>query len=186
MNISDIELILYKAFKTSPTGAVPLVLSVAREYYLIQQEKNWNDAQAYCQAKHTDMAIINDNYDMIQLQNEIQRKQFSSKAWIGLYNDINSWRWSMGNEPLGNVTQWGAGKPNNQNGNRECGAINGLAWMDSVCSYLFTFICFDGKELVFDLSIMAFNKKKKKKRLPQHTTNHIISISNLIHNHYNY
>ncbi|KAF4085427.1 hypothetical protein AMELA_G00118750, partial [Ameiurus melas] len=80
------------------TGVVPIVLSVSHKYYLINQGKTWSDAQAYCRATYTDLAIIKSNDDMVQLQNEAQIQQFSSSAWIGLYNDINSWRWSFGNE----------------------------------------------------------------------------------------
>ncbi|XP_047670611.1 putative C-type lectin domain family 20 member A isoform X2 [Tachysurus fulvidraco] len=82
---------------------VPLVLSVTRQYYLIQQGKTWSDAQAYCRDTHTDLAIIDSNDNMVRLQKEAQRQQFGSSAWIGLYNPINSWCWSMGNKPLGSV-----------------------------------------------------------------------------------
>ncbi|KAK3525078.1 hypothetical protein QTP86_014453 [Hemibagrus guttatus] len=101
-------------------GAVPFVPC---KYYLIQQKTTWSDAQAYCRATYTDLAIIKSNDDLVQLQNEAQRQQFSSSAWIGLYNDINSWRWSMGNEPMGTM-RWKPGDPNNREGHQECGAMS--------------------------------------------------------------
>ncbi|KAK3545686.1 hypothetical protein QTP70_010891 [Hemibagrus guttatus] len=104
------------------TGFIPLMLSVPRKYYLIQQGTTWSNAQVYCRATHTDLAIIQSNEDMIQLQNEAQRQQFSSSAWIGLYIDPSSWRWSMGNEPAGTI-QWSPGEPDNWAGHEECGAI---------------------------------------------------------------
>ncbi|XP_053084302.1 C-type lectin domain family 10 member A-like [Pangasianodon hypophthalmus] len=128
------------------TGLVPLVLSVPHIYYLIQQGKTWSDAQAYCRATHTDLAIVKSNEDMVRLQNEAQRQQFSSSAWVGLYNDINSWRWSLGNEPLGSMRLWIAGQPNNVDGHQECAAIGPWGWNDITCTDALPFVCFDGKE----------------------------------------
>ncbi|XP_047657896.1 putative C-type lectin domain family 20 member A [Tachysurus fulvidraco] len=121
---------------------VPLVLSVPRQYYLIQQGKNWSDAQAYCRATHTDLAIIDSNDNMVRLQNEAQRHQFSFSAWIGLYNDINSWRWSMGNFTVGS-TRWHSGEPDNNGGHQECGAITPVGLSDISCTALFPSVCFD-------------------------------------------
>ncbi|XP_034158431.1 putative C-type lectin domain family 20 member A isoform X2 [Pangasianodon hypophthalmus] len=125
------------------TGVVPLVQSVSRKYYLIHQEKTWSEAQAYCQAEHTDLAIIASNDDMVQLQNEIQSEQFSSIAWIGLYNDINSWRWSLGNEPLGSMRTWYPEQPDNYYARDECAVISLSGWFDELCTYLFPIVCFD-------------------------------------------
>ncbi|KAK3544755.1 hypothetical protein QTP86_026732 [Hemibagrus guttatus] len=123
-------------------GVVPLVHSVPHKYYLIQQGKTWNEAQAYCRATHTDLAIIRNNDDMVQLQNETQRQQFSSTAWIGLYNPINSWRWSMGNEPLG-TKKWGSGEPNNAGGHEECAVMTPWGLADVICTLPLPFVCFD-------------------------------------------
>ncbi|KAF5885324.1 putative C-type lectin domain family 20 member A isoform X1, partial [Clarias magur] len=40
------------------TGAFPIILSTSYKYYLIQREKTWSDAQAYCQATYTDLALV--------------------------------------------------------------------------------------------------------------------------------
>ncbi|KAK3528901.1 hypothetical protein QTP70_012083 [Hemibagrus guttatus] len=125
------------------TGVVPLVHSVSRKYYLIQLEKTWSEAQAYCRATHTDLAIFKSDDDMVQLQNEAQRQQFSSSAWIGLWNDINSWRWSIGNELLGNLINWYQGEPNNVAGSEECGVIHVLSLIG--CASKLPFLCFDGR-----------------------------------------
>ncbi|XP_047657897.1 putative C-type lectin domain family 20 member A [Tachysurus fulvidraco] len=81
---------------------------------------------------------------MVRLQNEAQRHQFSSSAWIGLYNPINSWRWSMGNEPLGS-TRWGKGEPDNWHGNEECVFMLASGWADGPCTSLQTSVCFDDR-----------------------------------------
>ncbi|KAF5907195.1 putative C-type lectin domain family 20 member A isoform X1, partial [Clarias magur] len=129
------------------TGAITVVLSVHRKYYLVQQAMTWSDAQAYCRAHHVDLAIIESNDDLVQLQDEIQKQQLSASAWIGLYNDVNSWRWSMGNEPLGSVTLWGTDLPNNKGGHCECVFTSYWGWYDWACSDPTPFVCFDGTKI---------------------------------------
>ncbi|MCI4383846.1 hypothetical protein PGIGA_G00031410 [Pangasianodon gigas] len=127
-------------------GVIPLILSVPRKYYLIQQERSWSDAQAYCRAMHTDLAIIKSDDNMVRLQNEAQRQQFSSSAWIGLYSDINSWRWSLGNKAVGSMTNWHAKEPNNNCGHEECGVVSMEGWWDVSCRLAYPFVCFDDSE----------------------------------------
>ncbi|XP_017339558.2 C-type mannose receptor 2 isoform X2 [Ictalurus punctatus] len=83
---------------------------------------------------------------MVQLQNEAQIQQFSSSAWIGLYNDVNSWRWSFGNEPLGSMTKWDPGEPDNWGGHEECVATTSSAWFDAPCTLMFPLLCFDDRQ----------------------------------------
>ncbi|XP_058247304.1 asialoglycoprotein receptor 2-like isoform X3 [Hemibagrus wyckioides] len=125
------------------TGVVPLVLSDTRQYFLIQQGKTWSDAQAYCQDKYKDLAIIKTSADMVQLQNEAQRQQFTSSAWIGMYNDINGWKWSLGYEPVGSMRLWGIWQPDNWQGKESCGGMNGGTWHDRQCTDQVPFVCFD-------------------------------------------
>ncbi|XP_047674651.1 C-type lectin domain family 4 member M-like [Tachysurus fulvidraco] len=127
------------------TGAVHLVLSVPI-YFLIQQGKTWSDAQAYCRAEYTDLAIIKTRYEMDQFKYEIQGQQFSSSAWIGLYNAINSWRWSMGNEPLGSAKLWNPGQPDNSGGHEVCVVLYGSGWSDVSCSSKYPVVCFDASK----------------------------------------
>ncbi|XP_017343966.1 C-type mannose receptor 2 [Ictalurus punctatus] len=105
------------------------------------------------------MAIIESNDNMIQLQNEAQRVQFSSSAWIGLYNDINSWRWSFGNEPLGSVKKWAGVEPNNSSGNQQCVALLTTGWTDRICTETLPFVCFDGNN-TGNYSYTYFSNKK--------------------------
>ncbi|KAF4071303.1 hypothetical protein AMELA_G00271870, partial [Ameiurus melas] len=79
------------------------------------------------------------------------QKQPASKiwAWVGLYNDINSWRWSLNDLPLKNVpyTNWYSGEPDNAGGKEACGLIvgNGTynSWWDVQCTQLRPFICYN-------------------------------------------
>ncbi|XP_060798249.1 hepatic lectin-like [Neoarius graeffei] len=128
------------------TGFIPLFLAVPRKYYLIKPGKTWSEARAYCQATHADLAIMESNENMVQLQIETQIQQFSSSAWIGLYNDLHSWRWSMGNEPLGSTAFWGSGQPNNLNNNQDYVGTGPGDWNDLGNTDMRPFVCFDGKE----------------------------------------
>ncbi|KAF7704932.1 hypothetical protein HF521_020218 [Silurus meridionalis] len=126
-------------------GLIHLVLSVPRKYYLIQQPKTWNDSQVYCRANHEDLAVIESDENVIRFQSDMQKQNFTSSAWIGLYSD-NNWRWSLGNETVGSLKLWAAvwGQPNNGNGNEFCVGIDNYGWLDATCALLLRFVCFDG------------------------------------------
>ncbi|XP_062862103.1 uncharacterized protein LOC134324282 isoform X2 [Trichomycterus rosablanca] len=128
------------------TGVVQVVLSVPRKYYLIQQGKTWTDALTYCRTYHNDLATFESNADLVKLQSVAQEQQFTSNAWIGLYDDINSWRWSMGNEPLGTETMWEPGQPDNGNGDQSCVLTTFATWYDAPCSLPRRFACIDGNK----------------------------------------
>ncbi|KAF5891037.1 C-type mannose receptor 2-like, partial [Clarias magur] len=82
----------------------PPVLPDYREYHLIQHGRNWTEAQAYCRAHFDDLATINSNKGLVTIQN-LAQGQLTSTAWIGMYTDRSGFYWSLGNEPLGIVTQ---------------------------------------------------------------------------------
>ncbi|XP_046709148.1 C-type mannose receptor 2-like [Silurus meridionalis] len=125
------------------TGFIPFTLSIPRKYYLIQQGKIWSDAQTYCRATHTDLATIEDTKNMIRVQYVTQSENFNSSAWIGLSNDVKSWRWSMGNQPLGSFYTWYGTNPDNWKGKETCGAIAPWGWLDCPCPNLYPFVCYD-------------------------------------------
>ncbi|XP_026989532.1 C-type mannose receptor 2-like [Tachysurus fulvidraco] len=128
------------------TGVLPLVLPLSRKYYLIKEGRTWSEAQAYCQANYTDLAVIKSNTEMVNLQSVAQAQYFSSSAWIGMYTNINKWYWTFGNESVGGFTPWTPGEPNNLYGNEVCGFIGAAKWFDAPCSWLLYFMCFDDRE----------------------------------------
>ncbi|XP_053346714.1 macrophage mannose receptor 1-like [Clarias gariepinus] len=137
------------------TGVIPLILSIRRKYHLIQQGKTWNDAQAYCRATYVDLATIETNDNMVQIQNEIQTQKFSSSAWIGLYTNINSWHWSFGNEPLGSFTSWVSPEPDDKCGNEQCVMNQQGGWHDAPCAWSNFFVCFDDTKTGTDSFILV-------------------------------
>uniref|UniRef100_W5LQP1 C-type lectin domain-containing protein n=1 Tax=Astyanax mexicanus TaxID=7994 RepID=W5LQP1_ASTMX len=93
--------------------------SPQRQYHLITKQKSWPSAQAYCREHYADLATVENEVDRNNIQREAQRLGLMSEAWVGLYNDIDSWRCSRKDIPL-KWTRWGRDEPNNQFGEEEC------------------------------------------------------------------
>ncbi|KAK2865879.1 hypothetical protein Q7C36_001935 [Tachysurus vachellii] len=130
------------------TGLVPVAIlrTVLHKYHLIMTGVTWPVAQNYCRVTYNDLATVVSDFDWLRLKKETADKNLATFAWVGLYNDINSWRWSLNNLPLKNVTytNWYSGEPNNLGGNEACGIISsGNAWWDFPCSGLIPFICYN-------------------------------------------
>lgn len=76
------------------------------------------------------------------------RPLFSLQAWIGLYEDVNSWRWSLSDEAFyqdyGTLYRnWPTGQPDNNGGSGEsCLEMTGSGeWNDIGCDQLRKPIC---------------------------------------------
>ncbi|KAF4071305.1 hypothetical protein AMELA_G00271700, partial [Ameiurus melas] len=81
-----------------------------------------------------------------RFEKEAVSKGLTTPAWVGLYNDVNSWRWSLNDLPLKNVTytNWQSGQPDNSGGKEACGIIAGYGvWWDEQCTGLRPFICYN-------------------------------------------
>lgn len=126
------------------TGLCSYTRGALREYVLIQDQKTWDEAQAYCRMNHLDLATVQNNEDSANLQEAVYK--MTKIAWIGLYNDINSWRWSYEDEKM-TFQSWNMGEPNNYNGYEECVMMQGSTWNDWGCSDLLPFFCYNGKNL---------------------------------------
>ncbi|XP_056091599.1 snaclec coagulation factor IX/factor X-binding protein subunit A-like [Rhinichthys klamathensis goyatoka] len=75
---------------------------------------------------------------------------YNGSAWIGQYDDVNSWRWSLENndfyqEGERDFRNW-YHEPNN-GANELCVYMdyNGN-WFDSSCESYYTFVCYNGRE----------------------------------------
>ncbi|XP_058240919.1 C-type mannose receptor 2-like [Hemibagrus wyckioides] len=128
------------------TGLMPVVISTRHKYHLVKQSYSWPMAQNYCRVMYTDMATIVTDDDWLRLNKEAVSKGYTGYSWIGLYNDVNSWRWSLNELPLKNVTytNWYSGQPDNYAGREACGIILAYgAWEDTLCTGLRPFICYN-------------------------------------------
>uniref|UniRef100_A0A8C2CRB8 C-type lectin domain-containing protein n=1 Tax=Cyprinus carpio TaxID=7962 RepID=A0A8C2CRB8_CYPCA len=136
------------------TGFCSFTESTLCDYVLIQEQKTWDEAQAYCRRTHIDLATVQSTEDLASLQEAVYK--MAEMTWIGLYNDINSWRWSYQDEKI-TFQNWYIGEPNNFDGHEECAVMqeNGT-WNDCGCTQLFPFFCYRGKKSTF-LYIKATN-----------------------------
>lgn len=71
--------------------------------------------------------------------------------WIGLYDDVNSWRWSMSESDFyrqdkKKFRNWASREPNNNYGRENCVEMRGDGrWNDEFCNRTRSSICLDVK-----------------------------------------
>lgn len=126
------------------TGFLPFTRSVSQEYVLIEDHKTWYEAQVYCKEKYFDLLIVQNVEEWTRLQETVQYA-LTSVAWIGMYNDINSWRWSYQDENM-TFMAWRSDQPNNVGGKQECVGLEHGEWVDIECYGKNPFFCYTGKK----------------------------------------
>ncbi|KAM3617379.1 uncharacterized protein V6R79_005445 [Siganus canaliculatus] len=99
-----------------------------RQYHLIQNQVTWTEAQSYCRENYMDLVTINSMEDM-EVLNNMTGSSGASRVWIGLYDDVDSWRWSLTDVTFykpGEVDfrAWDNGQPNNSMSEEYCVTIN--------------------------------------------------------------
>ena len=73
------------------------------------------------------------------------------RAWIGLYDDVDNWRWSLSNTSFykpgeTEFRRWIFGRPDNYNGEENCTAMRWYGdWEDVRCGLNIVTVCFDVK-----------------------------------------
>ncbi|XP_040916982.1 macrophage mannose receptor 1-like [Toxotes jaculatrix] len=123
-----------------------------RAYYFVYELKNMTDARSYCRENHTDLATIHNMEDTEVLRSKVDMNKIVSSdylAWIGLYDDVNSWRWSLSDTSFYHETEaefryWNPREPNNKNSGEHCGQMyNNGRWNDEKCDLRCPSICAD-------------------------------------------
>ncbi|XP_061566170.1 tenascin-like [Cololabis saira] len=133
------------------TGAVfRAAFAQTRQYYFVNTELNWTDAQSLCRRDYTDLATIEKTADLAI----VNTSNFTGKAWIGLFDDWeNSWRWSINDSSFygeGEIAfrNWFSNEPNNVEGKEYCGELFGGShfgsWNDDDCTVNRPFVCYNG------------------------------------------
>lgn len=119
------------------------------QYILIQMNKTWDEAQAFCRQNHLHLATIHNEMDWLNYRELMSVSNFTSKAWLGLSVDFNTWRWSYQNQNL-TFTKWNSREPNNAGGSEECGELikhgNSIVWNDAHCYLHLNCVCYDGEK----------------------------------------
>lgn len=127
--------------------------SSLRQYHFVSKTMTWVDAQTYCRGSYTDLATIGSEGDTARLV-QLLKDHGHSSVWIGLYQDVQSWQWSLKESTFygkgdKEYRDWFPGQPDNY-GNGECcveilnDSIN-VQWNDVPCDHNNNFICYDGK-----------------------------------------
>ncbi|KAJ0036199.1 hypothetical protein NQD34_004876 [Periophthalmus magnuspinnatus] len=127
-------------------------------YHFIDVAMTWTEAQQYCRQHYTDLATIHNTEDLDKLT---RPSTYTGAAWIGLFDDVaswkgvmgndsNSWRWSVtGTTSMGQFQNWYGGEPNNIGGNQECVFMYAGLWLDARCLLHLPFVCFTGKTFFY-------------------------------------
>uniref|UniRef100_A0A3Q3N1L0 C-type lectin domain-containing protein n=1 Tax=Labrus bergylta TaxID=56723 RepID=A0A3Q3N1L0_9LABR len=83
-----------------------------RMYVHVPIRMTWDDAQKYCRAKHTDLAVFGNQTEYEALENPCG---LDKPCWIGLHRDDTNaavWNWANGEEV--SFTSWASGEPNHE------------------------------------------------------------------------
>ncbi|KAM9501070.1 C-type mannose receptor 2-like [Clarias gariepinus] len=131
-------------------GLWTLTVGVYRQFYVVNTELNWTDAQAYCRAKYTDLATIESDEEMNTVKAML--KGSSDYIWIGM-RQINSncccsasynnmfWVWS--DQSCVSYFNWDGGEPNSGvTGNCVQIVKNSDKWNDALCYLADKFVCY--------------------------------------------
>ncbi|XP_054878135.1 macrophage mannose receptor 1-like [Poeciliopsis prolifica] len=113
-----------------------------REYIIVDELKTWTEAQRYCRENHKDLATITSMEDVRNVTATSAGR--TNRTWIGLHEDVNSWRWSMSDQYQNQFRNWAAGEPDNKLGRESCGALSADgSWYDVSCSQTLATVCFN-------------------------------------------
>ncbi|XP_033987628.1 uncharacterized protein LOC117483405 [Trematomus bernacchii] len=134
------------SFLPSATGLSAVSSHAERQYHFVSEAKTMSEAQRYCREKHTDLATV-DSMEVVELLNNMAG-QFKQSAWIGLYEDRDTWRWSMSDPSFYGPGEiefrgWGTGEPTNGHDEQCTIFYSDGRWNDYYCNGAFSVVCFD-------------------------------------------
>ncbi|XP_017538271.2 macrophage mannose receptor 1-like [Pygocentrus nattereri] len=116
-----------------------------RQFHVVNQDKNWTDAQKHCRETYTDLATIESQEEMNALIAVLNGT--ASDFWIGMNYNTN-WAWSDGSAM--SYTYWMSGEPNNI-GVENCAKFSNLyafSWNNIHCHLTLQFICYKSLPLI--------------------------------------
>ncbi|XP_053537654.1 macrophage mannose receptor 1 isoform X1 [Ictalurus punctatus] len=122
-------------------------LSASRQFYAVEENRDWSEAQTWCRENYTDLATIENQEEMDAVKDLLKGK--GGNFWIGLKQNQTywhiyknrSWYWSDG-APY-NYTYWQNGEPNNEEGDNCVEVYSGNnTWNDAGCHHHHSFVCY--------------------------------------------
>ncbi|XP_034534808.1 macrophage mannose receptor 1-like [Notolabrus celidotus] len=132
------------------TGACAASSQVKRQYHFYYDAKTWTEALQFCREKHTDLATIHSMEGVNTLMSKADSNKMASsgnRAWIGLYDDVDSWRWSLSDPSFYDpgeteFRRWWPGEPDNRDSKEHCTRIDHDGWWKDVkCINMYQAIC---------------------------------------------
>ncbi|KAJ8386372.1 hypothetical protein AAFF_G00170770 [Aldrovandia affinis] len=128
------------------SGLCTLCSCLSRQYHFVNIEKSWTEAQSYCRQNYVDLATIDGPEEMQALLETVDGRRHY--AWIGLYDDRESWQWTLTNssfysEGETEFRNWKVGEPDKTGG---CVTMDSEGtWTDVSChiSPGNPFVCYD-------------------------------------------
>ncbi|XP_062405324.1 putative C-type lectin domain family 20 member A isoform X2 [Sardina pilchardus] len=130
-------------------GFISFSSVLCRQFHFVSESKSWSEAQSHCRTFYTDLATL---YNTDDLNTLTQLGPQTGSAWIGLYYDPNSWRWSIDNSSFygpGETTyrNWSPNEPSNASGIERCVEMYATGvWNDIICTTTRSFVCYGGKD----------------------------------------
>ncbi|KAG9330998.1 hypothetical protein JZ751_021287 [Albula glossodonta] len=105
-------------------GLCTLCSCLYHQYHFVNIEKSWTEAQSYCRENYIDLATI-DNQEEMEALMGVVGSGYEGEAWIGLYDDRDSWQWSLADRGFYSEGQtefrnWASVEPNNDGGKQHC------------------------------------------------------------------
>ena len=110
-----------------------------KRYFFINEEKNWNDARAYCNQHHTDLASVRNETENAMIQSKLPNNQL---VWIGL--NRMTWQWWSDGQKNNLFANWANGHPLRISDTCAASVINATLpgkWMEHNCGTKLHFMC---------------------------------------------
>ncbi|XP_073714962.1 putative C-type lectin domain family 20 member A [Misgurnus anguillicaudatus] len=112
-------------------------------FVLIQDQKTWQEAQSYCREKHQDLVTVQSDKDRSMIQKLSDEMNLTSFAWVGLYDGMSVWHWSLQNELI-SFKMWEWWEPNMGKTEEACASLNMFGkWSDTSCHEYKYFFCYN-------------------------------------------
>lgn len=114
----------------------------ADPFRVINEKKNWPQAQKYCRTNHTDLISGLNQFNRFTKNSMAQ----SEPLWIGLFRD--TWKWSDGNNS--SFRNWRSEEFEGGDEKEECAAVTNTSgkWSSDDCNEEKLFFCYDDKVIL--------------------------------------
>uniref|UniRef100_A0A667WHX1 C-type lectin domain-containing protein n=1 Tax=Myripristis murdjan TaxID=586833 RepID=A0A667WHX1_9TELE len=121
-----------------------------RRYHFVAEKKSWAEAQSSCRQTYTDLATVASEEDEAELTDALG-EHHGSQVWIGQYDDISSWRWSLQSETYYSEGEtefrmWASTEPHSIYTENCAFTKSDRSWADIDCMTALPFFCYHGKK----------------------------------------